>query len=523
MNQLNFVVTPHNGAARRLVMVFENGAEVFRDKVDVDNANARKRFFEGLGQTLQRPGQELVHAFEGLLLKLADEADKAAAEQAARGNGNSTDPFEIACREIEKTPPEIVTEAERMANSPELLREVYQDICTLGVAGEAETALTVWLVGVSRLLTSPLAAVIVGPTSSGKSYVLEKVGALFPPEAKIKLTQASPNSWFYLPPGSLRHRFVVLGERPQGETPEVVDANRSWRELVSEGRLVKAVATRGLDGRMTTEVVIQEGPVAFCESTTKSKLLDEDASRMLILNSDDSAEQTRLVISKLFSDASNPQSKNSEMIIAKHWAFQRLISSHPPQVVIPFAEQLAEKFPADRPECRRIARHCVALIRANAVAHQFQRERDGEAIIADPPDYYVAYRLLQRPAARLLGREVHTSFERLLEKLKEAVSDGEFSTREAAGIGGMTPQWTRQALRALAEQGAIEQVSPGGGPKSATWRIIGEYHGRGVLPEPEGVCSLNQKSFCFLPVSHFPLGASCELNTTKAESGITFH
>jgi len=487
MNQLNFVVTPHNGAARRLVMVLENGAEVFRDKVDVDNANARKRFFEGLGQTLQRPGQELAHAFEGLLLNLADEADKAAAEQAARGNGNSTDPFEIACREIEKTPPEIVTEAERMANSPELLREVYQDICTLGVAGEAETALTVWLVGVSRLLTSPLAAVIVGPTSSGKSYVLEKVGPLFPPEAKIKLTQASPNSWFYLPPGSLRHRFVVLGERPQGETPEVVDANRSWRELVSEGRLVKAVATRGPDGRMTTEVVIQEGPVAFCESTTKSKLLDEDASRRLILNSDDSEEQTRLVISILFSDASNPQSKNSETLIAKHWAFQRLISSHPPQVVIPFAEQLAEKFPADRPECRRIARHCVALIRANAVAHQFQRERDSDVIIADPADYYVAYRLLRAPAARLLGVEIHSSFRRLLGKLKEAYGDNVFSTTEAAETGGASTRWARQALNVLAEQGIVEQVTSSVGPKPATWRIVGDYHGEEVLPDPEKI------------------------------------
>ncbi len=487
MSPLNFVVTPHNGSVRRLVMVWENGAEVFRDKVDVDNANARKRFFERLGQTLQRPGQELARAFEGMLLNLADEVDKAAKEQAARGNGNSTDPFEIARRELEKTPPEIVAEAERMANSPELLREVYDDVCTLGVAGEAETALTVWLVGVSRLLASPLAAVIVGPTSTGKSHVLQKVGALFPPEATIKLTQASPQSWFYLPPGSLRHRFVTLGERPQGETPEVVDANRSWRELVSEGRLVKAVATRGPDGQMTTEVVIQEGPVAFCESTTKTRLLDEDASRMLILNSDDSEEQNRRVVKKVFSDASKPQSGGCETLIAKHWAFQRLIGSHPPQVVIPFAEQLAEKFPVDRPECRRIARHCVALIRASALAHQFQRERDGEAIIADPADYYVAYRLLQRPAARLLGREVHTSFERLLEKLKAAVGDGEFSTKEAADIGGMTPQWTRQALRALAEQGAIEQVSPGGGPKSATWRIIGEYHGRGVLPEPEKV------------------------------------
>lgn len=109
-----------------------------------------------------------------------------------------------------------------------------------------------------------------------------------------------------------------------------MNANRSWRELVSEGRLVKAVATRGPDGQMTTEVVIQEGPVAFCESTTKSKLLDEDASRMLILNSDDSEEQNRRVVKKVFNDASKPQRGGCETLIAKHWAFQRLISSHPP-------------------------------------------------------------------------------------------------------------------------------------------------------------------------------------------------
>lgn len=487
MSPLNFAVAPHNGSARRLVMVLENEAEVFRDKVDVDNANARKRFFEGLGQTLRRPGQELAREFEGMLLNLADEADKAAAEQAARGNSNSTDPFEIARRELEKTPPEIVAEAERMANSPKLLREVYEDICTLGVAGEAETALTVWLVGVSRLLASPLAAVIVGPTSSGKSHVLQKVSALFPPEATIKLTQASPNSWFYLPPGSLRHRFVILGERPQGETPEVVDANRSWRELVSEGRLLKAVATRGPDGQMTTEVVIQEGPVAFCESTTKTRLLDEDASRMLILNSDDSEEQNRRVVKKVFSDASKPQSGGRETLLAKHWASQRLIGSHPPQAVIPFAEQLAEKFPADRPECRRIARHCVALTQASAVAHQFQRERDGDVIIADPADYHVAYRLLSAPAARLLGVEIHSSFGRLLGKLKEVYGDNVFSTTEAAETGGASTRWARQALNVLTEQGIVEQITPGVGPKPATWRIVGDYHGEEVLPDPEKI------------------------------------
>ncbi|MCR4411652.1 MAG: hypothetical protein NUV77_04400 [Thermoguttaceae bacterium] len=371
-----------------------------------------------------------------------------------------------------------------MARNPALLDEVYSDLSALGLAGEPELAITCWLVGVSRILAEPLAAVIIGSTSSGKSYLLRLVADLFPPECVLRATQATPQAWFYLAPGSLRHRFVILGERPQGESPEVVDANRAWRELVSEGRLIKAVAVKTADG-MATHVITQEGPVAFCESTTKARLLDEDQSRLLLLNSDDSSEQTGLVVTKLFRAAAEPASVDREAILAKHHAFQRMLGQ--PQVLVPFAPALAGRFPTERPECRRIARHVVAMIRACAVAHAFQRERDGDAIIAEPRDYEVVSGLLEGPAARLLGKSPHASVARLAGAVAKRFGQGDFTTNDAAEAAGVSPRWARQGLRWLAEQGHAEEVEPPRGPRPARWRLTREPASTRVLPNIENL------------------------------------
>lgn len=486
LDDLQITVAPANGTARRLVVAMGGGRELHRDTLATDSATARKRFLQDVAQAAGLPAAEVVTRWNAELPRLADAADAAAAEAAQGGQPPPNDPFEIGRGELEGTPQAVRNEAERMARNPELLREVYADLTTLGLAGEAELAITCWLVGVSRVLTDPLAAVIIGATSSGKSYVLRRVADLFPPEAVLRVTQATPQAWFYLPPGSLKHRFVVLGERPQGDSPEVVDANRSWRELVSEGRLVKAVAVKTSEG-MATQVVVQEGPIAFCESTTKARLLDEDASRLLLLNSDDSAEQTARVVSKMFKAEARPKCVDRQAIIAKHHVFQRLLGR--PQVVIPFAERLALEFPTERPECRRIARNVVAMVKASAVAHQFQRPRQGEAVVADPADYAVAWRLLRGPAARLLGREPHASVKRLAAQLRERFGDGEFTTVQAAEAGGVSRRWAGQGLRWLAENGYTEQTNPGGGPKPATWRLTNPLEEGGVLPAPEEVFS----------------------------------
>jgi hypothetical protein len=50
MTVLNFAVAADHGTAPRLVIVMANGAVVSCDKLEVDNANARLRFWVGSGR-----------------------------------------------------------------------------------------------------------------------------------------------------------------------------------------------------------------------------------------------------------------------------------------------------------------------------------------------------------------------------------------------------------------------------------------------------------------------------------------
>ena len=43
-------------------------------------------------------------------------------------------------------------------------------------------------------------------------------------------------------------------------------------------------------------------------------------------------------------------------------------------VVIPFAEQIAERFDVERVEARRAFPHLMSMIQASALLHQYQRQ-----------------------------------------------------------------------------------------------------------------------------------------------------
>jgi energy-coupling factor transporter ATP-binding protein EcfA2 len=486
---LEFAIAPSvNGAACREVCVKHNGQTIFFDKLDVGKAKARQQF---LKQVAQRIGCEFVELerYDIELVRLAQEADAAAdAEAEAKVSEAETDPFEIGKRELENMPAEIVEAAEQMASNPQLLEVVYEDLQWLGLEGEYETALTVWLIGVSRVLETPMAAVVVGPSSTGKSYILNTVAELFPPEAVLKITDATANSLYYLPGGSLQHRFVVMGERAQSETPEAVDARKAWRELLADGELTKIVAEKTSYG-LTTRRIYQPGPVAYVESTTRVRIFEEDQTRMLILQTDESETQTRRVVIRLFRDAIEPPSQEKlASIIAKHWAYQRMLGHSRVIIPEPLGVKLAGAMPHSRPECRRLVRQVIAMMRASAVAHQFQRQRRDDCIVASKADYEIAYRLLATPAAVQLGKQPHQSFRRVFEILRQKFANAEFDTAKASEAAGVNKRWAQQALRWLAENGLVEKLRPAAGPLPATWKLTGRpLQAENVLPRPDDV------------------------------------
>jgi hypothetical protein len=128
------------------------------------------------------------------------------------------------------------------------------------------------------------------------------------------------------------------------------------------------------------------------------------------------------------------------------------------------------------------------MMLASAVAHQFQRERRDDCIVASKADYEIAYRLLAAPAAIQLGKQPHQSFRRVFEILRQKFGNAEFDTAKASEAAGVNKRWAQQALRWLAENRLVEKVHPAIGPLPATWKLTGrQLKAESVLPNPESI------------------------------------
>ncbi len=201
------------------VTVRWRGDPVFIHTLDPANATQRLRFIKELQAKVPAVDAK---AIDTELLRIAD---------TTRNPTNSAPAVE--CQEsadlLAGMPTDIVQEAKEMLSDPYLISRIADDVAALGVAGEPELAVTLYLIGTSRLLDKPLSGIVMGPSSSGKSHANEKVARLFPPETIIPATQMTPQALFHMKPGSLSHKFVVAGERSRIEDDERAEATRALR------------------------------------------------------------------------------------------------------------------------------------------------------------------------------------------------------------------------------------------------------------------------------------------------------
>jgi hypothetical protein len=356
------------------------------------------------------------------------------------------------------------------------------------VAGERNLAATVYLVGVSRLLETPLSARVQGPSASGKSLVIYKVADLFPPEAVILATQMTPQALFHMPPGSLVHRFIVAGERCRVQTDEGADATRALREMISSGRLSKLMPVRG-GGRTETRLIEQDGPVAFIESTTLARVFDEDATRCLALYTDERPEQTARVVETLAAHyQGDVAGADTGRIAQKHHAAHRLLQPLP--VVVPFAGRLGELLDCRRVELRRGFPQLMGMVQAVTLLHQYQRGRDRAGrLVATADDYWLARRLLYQPMLRLLGGGPSDPARRFLDRL-QAWGKQSFTTTEARKQERHSRAAVYGWLTELEEAGLLRVTEEGRGRTPATWALTGTdpEDAAAVLPGVNEVC-----------------------------------
>ncbi len=477
---IDFVPSGRNGSGTLTAKIA--GDVVAVEKLDLGKPKARAGFVDAVCG--DRPGIDR-QAVESKLLQLA--ADVTAKPEAAPDASGMPDAVDL----LAKMPECVRTEARTLLDAPNLMQRVVEDIGALGVAGEKELAATVYLIGTSRLLPGPLAAIVQGPSSSGKSYVVKRAASLFPPESLITATQLTPQSLFYMQPGSLVHRFIVAGERSRLENDDTAEATRALREMLSEGRLSKLLPIKK-DGRPETVLVEQDGPVAYIETTTLTKLFSEDANRCILLSSDERPEQTRRILSTLAGVYAHGAGVDRQRLIDRHHALQRML--RPFAVLVPYAERLANAMGSYRVEARRAYPQVVSMIQASAILHQRQRQIDADGrLLAAADDYQLARHLLGLPMARQLGGRISEPAMRFLERLREWFGAEEiFTTPVAKRKESRSKSSVYGWLAELHDAGMVDKVEAQRGNRAAQWRLSSnapDPNAAAVLPPVENVCS----------------------------------
>ena len=165
-----------------------------------------------------------------------------------------------------------LTEEERQLGmefltSPELFDQIAADMETLGYVGEELNKLLVYIAASSRKLEDPISILILSQSASGKSFLVDTVRKLIPPEDVIAVTSLSDQALNYLPEGELLHKFLILGEAVHSETIE-----HQIREMLSGHQLSRMVTLKDeKTGKMESHTRMSPVIVSAIMSSTRGR------------------------------------------------------------------------------------------------------------------------------------------------------------------------------------------------------------------------------------------------------------
>jgi hypothetical protein len=316
---------------------------------------------------------------------------------------------ELERAEAQATSQEAWEHCSELAKAPNILERFAAELAQSGVAGEVRIAKLLYLAMTSRLLERPVSVALKGPSSGGKSYVVERVLSFFPESAYYALSAMSERALAYSEE-PLSHRFLVIYEAPgmSGEFQTYL-----IRSLLSEGRIRYETVMKTSEG-VKPHLIEREGPTGLIVTTTALRLHSENETRLLSLTVTDTQDQTRDVLAALAEESAGDAPD-----LERWHALQIWLESVEHRVTIPYSRTLAFLVPPIAIRLRRDFGAVLNLIRAHALLHQASRERDAEGrIVATIEDYAAVRELVADLVSEGIEATVPTTVRETVEAVK---------------------------------------------------------------------------------------------------------
>ncbi len=326
-------------------------------------------------------------------------------------------------------------EGERFAKQPKLIKRLNELLGSAGIVGEERSRIFLLLIAISHKMPEPLHALIQGSSGSGKTRLLKQVTDCMPPESVTKLTRLSDKVLYNYPERYFMNRLLCL-EDIDGLSEE---AEFAFRELQSNGELNSATSIKLDNGQITSGQKTVKGPIASLACTTRGEWYEDNMSRVFLIAVDESAEQTRRIITYQNQKAAGLIDHRKEQEVKAF--IQRLVRLlQPYEVINPYAGQL--HLPEAAHKIRRLNDLFQHFIKMITILHQYQRKKDDrQRLITELDDVALAIHIMFESIV-LKVDELDGSLRQFFEQLKTFVQQKgrshaftRFEIKEATGVG----------------------------------------------------------------------------------------
>ena len=352
--------------------------------------------------------------------------------------------------------------AKKYLSDKNLITNLKTDFKNLGILGEDENALILFMAMASHKYENPFSVLCLAKSGIGKSYLLQKLSECMPQNAYSFHTQISENALYYFDSHQLDGKVLFIEDLDwtnQMLTP--------LSTLQTQGKLIKTRATKNKDGLLHSTTFEVSAKLCLIACAYSEKNYENLSLPFLCLHLNHSQTQDIEIM--------NYQRKISAGLIDKtviSETAQRLkcvlASLENISVINPFAPLI--ELPTDLPHPRKTLLLLLDFINVVTFFHQHQRkqlvnEQTGEIYIeSTPEDIKLAFLLLKNSLLRKVD-ELSTSARGFYNWLKKFLSEAKTKQFTALDIRKTKSIHPRTLNRYLQELTLFHYLQITGGNK----------------------------------------------------------
>lgn len=217
-------------------------------------------------------------------------------------------------------------------------------------------------------------------SSAGKSYITKQIIKIFPKEMVEYRTKISPEAFTYWhnpqfePDWNWDGKILYLEDTSQ----KILDSD-TFKVMCSEGSTATVVIKQ-----RAYDIEIKGKPVMIL-TTANTNPNNEVLNRYTIITLTETPEQTAKILQGQAKKACQTEQEKYDLTLIHALRALRRV-----EVNVPFAESLVDTFPKEQLRVRRDFPRFLDFIRASAAFHQYQRENQGNVVIANKQDLDLA-------------------------------------------------------------------------------------------------------------------------------------